>query len=150
MLSDASAPGILRHATERDILGGYSNVTRILLRRFLDGLPNFADGVAVNAEAPRLVRVKAFYTLFDGDAMRMLWTPKGASGLKPCMHGRNCFSKPSGMQTDEYSVTICCQDWARFESSSDADVWAQYDFLARSKGTTSAGDFYALRLRSGI
>ena len=49
----------------------------------------------------------------------------------------------------DFSVSICCLDWHRFDESSEQDAWSQFDFLAASHGTARAGDFAAYEMARG-
>ena len=85
-------------------------MSRLLAKVFVELSLNFVSGVALPLEEPRMLRIDAIYSLVDGDAMRIIWSLKGASGLNPCpLHCRNVFSKRSGME-GAGAVTICCAD----------------------------------------
>ena len=145
-----TAFAIMRHAIAANVDGGYSHVSKLLLRHVADAAVNLFHGVALRLEPhPQLLRTGKVDQLLDGDAQRSIWSTKGASGLKTCLHCRNVFSKHSDLE-DDYVVTISCADQKRFDPCTDADVWAQWDKLAAEKPRLSAKEFDAQSKACGL
>ena len=121
---------ILRTIIAKEVTGGFSNAMRVLLRRwFLED--KLSDrGVCLDLGLAG-TRFATFYfalgnIVADGDALRAVWSCKGASGKLPCICCKNVLKDRI---ESPYLVHISCNDASRFDLASDADLWTKADQL---------------------
>ena len=105
----------------------------LTLSLFHDDLTNLASGFPLACVAMRLVFCSFGFIIADEDALRQIWSAKGASGTFPCMECWNvCGVGPKSLVTDNQGVlvAISCTDFSKFRRKTNAGVWQQVDELA--------------------
>jgi len=124
--------GAIRSSVAKTVQGGMSGVVRFLLRAMFLGprslklsphdLGGDADkrGFAAALADGTIVFVKFHRLLCDEGAGKAVWSVKGASGLRPCMHCKNVVAveeEAAGSLTSfddqGYLVDIACSDATR-------------------------------------
>ena len=134
--------GLIRSSITKDVIGGVSNCMRVLLRRWFLEDKLHSEGVCLDLGIPD----SGFATLYfklgnlvaDGDALRATWSVKGASGKLPCICCKNVLNE---RVDSDYLVHISCCDPAKFDVSTNEEVWAKADILTAADGTVRKGEF---------
>lgn len=143
--------GVLRSSMAAKAQGGVSGCLRQLLRSIL--LPPAAlptVGVTLLLPAPTLARVNVATVLGDEAALKGIWSVKGASGIRFCMFCANLVSKASNVAADDLDlVDASCSDPARFQHTTDEDLWRAFDRLRSERGRMRKGDFQILERAQG-
>ena len=67
---------------------GLSQVMRNMAKLFMLEVPNFSAGILLQ-NLPRVLRAKLGIIISDADALKQMFSNKGASGSKPCIRCRN-------------------------------------------------------------
>ena len=131
---------------------GVSFCLKQLLRSILLQPSNLASvGTAIQLTSPTLLRLAITNILADEAALKAIWCSKGAGGLRCCMLCRNVVSMHADLTSgQEYIVDVSCSDPSRFEATSDSDMWATFDKLAREKGRLTKGRFEELEKAVGM
>ena len=118
----------------KQLPGGWSRMNKLLLLSlFHDDLTNLASGFPLACVAMRLVFCSFGFIIADEDALRQIWSAKGASGTFPCMECWNvCGVGPKSLVADNQGVLvdISCTDFSKFRRKPNAEVWQQVDELA--------------------
>jgi hypothetical protein len=143
---------VLRSSVIHEVRGGLSNCVRILLRAFFIGPCTFAStGVPLALDEPALLFCKFGNLLADEAAIKATWLSKGAAGLKPCLVCKNVMMLGSDLvQGQRYLVEASCDDFARFDVSSDEDIFQAFDNLKRQHGTGTKAYFEKLEKACGF
>lgn len=143
--------GVLRSGLAAKAQGGVSGCIRQLLRSII--LPPAAlstVGVTLLLPAPTLARVSVSTVLGDEAALKSLWSVKGASGVRFCMFCANIVSKASELAAREPRlIDASCSDPARFQRTTDQDIWQAFDRLSLEQGRMRKGEFEILERALG-
>ena len=67
---------------------GLSQVMRNMAKLFMLEVPNFSAGILLQ-NLPRVLGAKLGIIISDADALKQMFSNKGASGSKPCIRCRN-------------------------------------------------------------
>ena len=140
-------PACARWNFVKDVPGGCSHLTRLLLRSMLLGSGSLATvGIELPIGAGGLViRIFARFTalLGDEDALAQMWSLKGSGGRLPCAIACSLTAKPiasdiaSGIRSlaerDPLIHDITCSDVRLMGLRSDEDVWKFWDEIAAAK-----------------
>ena len=125
---------VIRDTKAAEVIGGVSNLCRLLVRDMVMGADSFAfAGVVVGG---RLVWARVHRWMGDELALKYVLDYKGFRGLHPCIDCKNCvaISRVEGESLVDhdgggYLVDIACAEFARFDRASAEDVWESYDLL---------------------
>ena len=127
---------ILKVSVTKFVDGGLAHAMRLLLRLFFVAEEGFQDtGVAIDAgDGPVLLFARLSNMIGDEAALKTAWQAKGASGTCPCFVCKNIVMKGSGLEDPTgYLLDITCSSPEAFDMKQNADVWAAFDNLERSK-----------------
>jgi hypothetical protein len=149
-------PVVLRSSELDDVLGGWSQALKLLLRRMLvhesgpakGGIPFTFHGEACVFHAT----VSDIVSDGDGHRQGLEWI--GAGGLKPCLLHSNVWGKRSRMEDDE-EVLITSHEHEKFTLNDHQSLYENADLIiaARSRfedGRLSAAAFKELKMVVGL
>ena len=144
---------LLRSTAARQLTGGLSAASRLLLRSmFVGPLSISTSGITLpvgSGCAPTLVFIRMAAVIADADALHSLWAAKSCSGTVPC--GVMCcvVAKANKLDTERGIapltqrgpgiVDISCSDITKMSLCTDEDVWAKCDALKASKAMAGVG-----------
>ena len=136
---------------KEDVPGGISGCIRTILRRLFLHDRLLEDGVLLDLGVPA-GRYARFHfqlgnILADGDAIRAIFSWKGASGKLPCMLCSNVLSERCA---SDRLVYIDCPHVERFLLASDDEIWAKADRLHADHGTGTKTAFENLQKIYGL
>ena len=144
---------ILKASVTKLVDGGLSHAMRLLLRLFFVAEEGFQDaGVAVDCgDGPALLFARLSNMISDEAALKAAWQAKGASGTCPCFVCKNIATKGSGLEDPTgYLLDITCSSPEAFDMKQNADVWAAFDNLERSKPALTKSAFSRLEQATGL
>ena len=112
-------PVAIRHAIMMELVGGWPNVFRLILRRLFMAPESFGTtGVAVRIGGVYCsIHAKLHWLLSDGEGHKITLCWKGASSMRPCLVHKNVVMKdarPMEFLGDAF-VDICCHEFHRFQ-----------------------------------
>ena len=121
----------------KEVNGGLSAVVVAVLKHLL--APNHCTGFTITChDFPPLMfkqKPRAFY-LGDNDSIRAIYSLKGSSGMRPCVHCKNVLMKGSNLiQFDDLFVEISSS--TGFQSATDNEIFAAADALLTIRGQTA-------------
>lgn len=121
----------------KEVNGGLSAVVVAVLKHLL--APNHCTGFTITChDFPPLMfkqKPRAFY-LGDNDSIRAIYSLKGSSGMRPCVHCKNVLMKGSNLpQFDDLFVEISAA--TGFQSATDNEIFSAADALATVRGQTA-------------
>ena len=133
----------IRSSVAKDLPGGISGCFRTVLRRLFLHDRLLEDGVVLDLGVPN-GRYARFHfqlgnILADGDAIRAIFSCKGASGKLPCMLCNNVLNERC---SSDRLVYIDCPDVERFQLTSDEEMWAKVDKLHADRSIVSNAAFH--------
>jgi hypothetical protein len=143
---------VFRTTIAKDIEGGMSHVFRVMLTRMFLTEKIGSDGVCIDLAVPGTRFATLYFALgnivADGDALRSIWSSKGAAGKLPCILCKNVVND---VLPSAYLVGISCTDCGRFDTATDRDIWQKADDLhAQFAATGQNRDFNQLQMMYGI
>ena len=127
-------PVVFRSTEMEDVLAGWSQALKLLLRRFLlheTGPRNGGIPFTVSGET-FVLRATVTDIITDGDGHRQGLEWIGASGLKPCLLHCNVFGKRSEMEGGE-DVLITCHEPHKFVRNDNNGVYECADYMLAAK-----------------
>jgi len=142
---------IVRHTVLLDVVGGWSNVLKLVLMntfRGTHGLQTVGIPIQEEGQVKAVIFAKMRWIFSDGDGLRAGLEWKGAAGMKPCFRCWNVLSKGSDLITgdaDEY-VDITCHDVRRFKCWSSDELHTTIDTLMAVRDRVNAGTMPQYRL----
>ena len=143
--------GVLRTYKAHEVLGGVSNVFRLLLRSILLAPANGDVGFAIQLEVPQLIKLRISNSLGDEAALKQVYSNKGAAGLRPCMLCRNIVSLGSDLLAGQSCLQdVSCSDPSLFGPATDDSIWQTYDTLKAKCHTLTKTTFATLEKASGL
>ena len=142
----------IRSTIAKNVPGSISACFRTVLRRLFLHDRLLEDGVVLDLEVPHggLARFhfKLGNVLADGDALRAIFSSKGAAGKLPCFLCKNVLSErvaeTSGL------VYIDCPDVELFLFASSEELWLKADRLHAAHGTSTKIAFEHLQMVYGF
>ncbi len=141
--------GIIRHELVKQVKGGMSGVMRILFRGMFDDRLCIT-GIPILLERPLLVFWNLHSLVADEAALKSTWGAKGAAGIRPCMICRNVLKLGTLVAPSAYLCEINEPNVARFDVSSDVDVWTAVDNLLRQRPLMTKAAVEQLEKASGL
>ena len=141
----------LRSKVVKGIPGGLSVCFAHLVRRLFIHDRLRESGVTLDLDLPQ-GRFATFYfrlgnIVADGDAIRAVYSSKGASGKLPCFLCNNVLNE---RVASPGLVHISCTDVGKFQLASDADLWRKADHLHTLSGTTTKAAFENTQMVYGL
>ena len=147
------AIGVLRTGIENQVVGGLSNIIRLLMRMCFTEPVNIRDPGIVVALGGRMeyIRIEFGQILADTDALRAALSLKGANGIKPCMCCGNCVKKGNRSSRPGTGIfDILHHDLKDFRRCKCTDIWASVDRLEAELGTLNITSFRKLEKTIGF
>jgi hypothetical protein len=141
----------LRTVIAKDVVGGISAVFKVMLRRLFLVEKIGSDGICIDLAVPGTGYVNLYFGLgnivADGDALRGIWSSKGASGKLPCLLCKNVVNE---QVLSPYVVDLSCCDPARFDLITDEQLWQKVDALHAQHGVGTKKSFAETQIMYGI
>ena len=141
--------GVLRVSNAEQIDGGLSAIFACHLKALFAGYGNLRDGITIHSQAEVLVLCATLrLTLADEDALKKLWSFKGASGMRPCGKCLNVVNVRTGLEytSDDVLVDTRCVDSERFIKHTNDTIWKLANRLADVGLTVTARQTLETRL----
>ena len=121
---------VLRTSIAKGVDGGMSHAFKVMLSRMFLSDKISSDGVIVDLAVPGSRHATMYLGLgnlvADGDALRAIWSSKGAAGKLPCIFCKNVVNEKF---ESPYLVHISCTDSSKFDRATDHDIWHKADDL---------------------
>ena len=130
---------VLRTRKANCVRGGMSAAFAELLKITFEAPVCITRGIVLHLPSPQLLLGRFGVFLADGDAERVTWTCKGASGLRPCFKCANVAKSSHAL--GEGLVDIGRSDVGRFQQLTDQDVYDSVDTLKEAFEIASPDDF---------
>jgi hypothetical protein len=145
-------PFILRHTVIQEVVGGWSNVLRLILTRIFMGVHGIQTvGIPITiGDRVVVIHAKLKWLFSDGDGLRSGLDWKGAAGMKPCFRHWNVLSKSSDLlrgDEDDY-VDITCHDCSRFRCWTSGELYSTIDLLNAARIRVDGGTMAKARLEN--
>jgi hypothetical protein len=144
----------LRTNVLKKVPGGWSRMMKVLMQFLFIDDGNIRDGFAVACLQRQLVFVGLGAVVGDEDALRQVWSAKGASGTLPCFECFNvCGVGRLSLVRDDPSgaiVDIGCTDETCFRRKTNEELWHQVDDLAAQEPICSPQRFKQLQQSLGL
>jgi len=145
--------GLIRSSEASKLNGGAAAaVARLYKRWFLEEQLS-ERGVLLDLDAPNRrfanIYLKPGVLITDGEALRAIWSAKGASGKLPCLLCKNLVHDPDAAARSDYLVDLGDPE-GEFDLASDADLWEKADTLQSQAAVLSKTAFERLQLLQGL
>lgn len=141
----------IRSAEAKKVPGGISECFRYVVRRLFLHDRVHDHGVVLDIDAPAGRYARFHFRLSnivaDGDALRGIFSSKGASGRLPCMC---CLNVLSEQVTSPGLVCIDCPDIDLCKSASNQDIWQKADKLHAAHGSITKTRFEEMQKNYGL
>ena len=143
--------GIFLTSLVREIDGGLSRITSLVLREFFV-LSSFCTGTELDLGFRRERFFFRYMCMIgDEDALRASWAFKGSSGNRICFKCKNCVRKGAELPDGEYLKNHDCSTLAVFDPQTDADVYYSADVLREAaRQATTKASFEKLEMGFGL
>jgi len=142
---------LIRSRACKNVAGGISACVKALFRRWFLVDKIHSDGVLLDLNIPGSRFATVYFKLgslvADGDALRAIWSSKGASGKLPCIVCKNVVN--DDVRSD-YFVPLSCANPSLFDYASNADVWGKADVLHARRGAGTKRAFLDLQMLHGL
>ena len=152
---DAWFPMLAVRSNElKDVDGGISRCVRLLLRRMFVTEKINTHGVVVCLDERQTTPVALHFRLsnliFDGDALRQVFSSKGAKGKLPCVCCVNVVHEDEAVPSPEF-VSLTNTDASKLQFATSEDLYEKADALSRSAPPAMGKvKFRRLEMASGL
>ena len=126
----------------KEVQGGWSYMLAVFLRRLLLGASGLATaGIAVEINgSPTLIFAKLRILISDGDGLRLAFSWRGASSIKPCLKHCNVLKRDSDLvHRGEGFVEITEHNYELFKQRSTRKFYESIDKVAAAHRKRIAG-----------
>eukprot|EP00435_Cladocopium_sp_Y103_P040468 s421_g11.t1 len=140
---------MLRTSYVKTIVGGLSNVVRLLLKSWRD---DFAGKLLRRGSSVQVIPISFSGLVADEAAIAATFSIKGASGRKPCPLCVKCISKGAGETLEAGSMfrDITTSDLDEFQPLSDQAAFEAVDHLQNQSVLLNKTKFNALQTNLGF
>ena len=144
----------IRSSAAKSVKGGVAAAVRRLYRRWLLE-DNLGDaGVLLDLALPGSRYANVYFAagplIADADAIRAVFSCKGASGKVPCILCKNVINDAAAAASSDYLVDLTCGDARLCDFATDADIWEKVDSLQDQQAALTKSSFEALQMAYGL
>jgi hypothetical protein len=131
---------LIQHNEIEQVVGGFSAVARLILRRILDEDLHLGFPISLPNNRTTLLKCDVKWMISDLDSVRAALSLKGSSAIRCCLFCKNAVKKHSNLEEiDDYFQDITSANLDGFHEQSDADIFELWDFLSEQQRNLRKG-----------
>jgi len=121
---------LIQHNEIEQVVGGFSAVARLILRRILDEDLHLGFPISLPNNRTTLLKCDVKWMISDLDSVRAALSLKGSSAIRCCLFCKNAVKKHSNLEEiDDYFSDITSANLDGFHEQSDANIFELWIFF---------------------